>query len=123
MEADRLDVGQRVIGQVLAHAPADDDALWPCQAVRSFIERAASEHIETGFRTECMNKRGVVGRSLDEGGAKEYALAEQYARWAARMATTAPRTAAVLRSLADAYTEDGQREDEEAQRWLEGFGD
>lgn len=122
-KVDRLDIGQQVIGQVLAHAPVDDDGLWPCQAVRSFIERAASEHIETGFRIECMNKRGVVGRSLDEGGATEYALADQYVGWAGRVATTAPRTAAVLRSLAEAYTEDGQREDEEAQRWLEGFGD
>jgi hypothetical protein len=122
-EADRLDVGQRVIGQVLAHAPGDNDGLWPCQPVRSFIEQAASKNIETGFLIECINKRGIVRRSLDEGGAQERALASQYAEWAGHMATTAPRTAATLRSLAEQYTADGQREDQEARRHLEGFED
>ena len=123
IEVDRLDIGQQVIGQVLAHAPADEDGLWPCEPVRSFIEQVAGKHIETGFRVECFNKRGVIGRSLDEGGAKEYALADQYAGWATRMATTAPRTAAVFRSLAEGYLLDGQREDDEAQRRLRGFDD
>ena len=123
IEADRLDIGQQVFGQVLAHAPADEDGLWPCEPVRSFIEHVAGEHIETGFRIECFNKRGVISRSLDEGGAKEYALADQYVGWAARMATTAPRTAAVFRSLAEGYLLDGQREDDEARRHLQGFDD
>lgn len=122
-EADRLDAGQRVIGQVLAHAPGDNDGLWPCRPVRSFIEQAASKNIETGFVIECVNKRGVLRRSLDEGGAQERALASQYAEWAGRMATTAPRTAAALRSLAEEFTADGQREDQEARRYLEGFDD
>ena len=121
LEAGRLDIGQEVIGQVLAHAPTDEDGLWPCKPVRSFVEQVASEHLEAGLGAECFNKRGVTRRSLDEGGAPEYALADQYAGWAARMATTAPRTAAVFRSLADGYRLDGQREDDEAQRWLHGF--
>jgi hypothetical protein len=39
------------------------------------------------------------------------------------MATTTPRTAAVFRSLAEGYRLDGQREDDEARRRLEGFDD
>jgi hypothetical protein len=123
VEADRLDIGQQTIGQVLAHAPADEDGLWPCVPVRSFIEHVANKHVESGFRTGCFNKRGVTTRSLAEGGKQEYDLAEQYAGWARRMSATAPRTAAVLRSLADGYVVDGRREDNEARRRLEGFND
>lgn len=123
IEADRLDIGERILGQTLAHGPSDNGGLWPDAVVRSFIDRTASIHIEAGFRLECFNKRGVVGRSLDEGGKQERALAEQYAGWANRIAVTAPRTAAVLRSLADDYRQDAIREDQESQRWLKGFDD
>lgn len=123
IEADRLDIGQRVIGQVLAHAPADEDGLWPCEIVRLFIEEIASEHMESGFQTACFNKRGIVSRFLDEGGKKEYELADKYAGWAERIATSAPRTAAALRTVADDYIADGRRGDEEARRRLEGLDD
>jgi hypothetical protein len=119
----RLDIGEEVFGQTLAHGPADDDGLWPDQVVRAFIETARSEQVETGFRIECFNKRGVVSRSLDEGGKKEYALADRYAGWAKQMVVTAPRTAVILRTLADGYRLDGLREDEESRRRLEGFYD
>jgi hypothetical protein len=123
MEAKRLDIGEQVFGKTLAHGPADEDGRWPDHVVRSFIEKVASEQVETGFRIECFNKRGVVSRSLDEGGKQEYVLADQYARWADRIAVTAPRTALILRSLADGYRADGRREDEEARRRREGFDD
>lgn len=123
IEADRLDIGEQILGQTLAYGPPDDDGLWPDTVVRSFIDRTASTHVETGFRVECFNKRGVVSRSLDEGGKQERALAEQYAGWADRMAVTAPRTAAVLRSLADGYRQDAVREDQESQRRIKGFND
>jgi hypothetical protein len=123
VEARRLDIGEQIFGQTLAHGPADEDGLWPDRVVRSFIERVVSEHIETGFRIECFNKRGVTTRSLDEGGKKEHVLADRYAGWADRIAVTAPRTALILRSLADGYRADGRREDEEAQRRREGFDD
>jgi hypothetical protein len=123
IDAKRLDIGEQIFGKTLAHGPADEDGLWPDQVVRSFIEKIASEHVEKGFRIECFNKRGVVSKSLDEGGKKEYALADQYAGWAERIAVTAPRTALILRTLADGYRADGRREDEEARRRREGFDD
>jgi hypothetical protein len=123
VQADRLDIGQQVIGQVLAHAPADEDGLWPCQPVRSFIEQVESEHIEKGFQIESFNMRGMVSWSLDEGGAQERALADRYSDWASRMTASAPRTAAVFRALAKGYRLDGLREDQEIQRQLEGFSE
>lgn len=123
LEAGRTDIGEQVFGQVLAHAKADDDGLWPEEPVRRFIDRVASEQVEIGFRIECFNKRGVVSRALDEGGRQEYALADTYQDWADRMSATAPRTSRVLRSLADGYRQDGAREDEAARRRLEGFDD
>lgn len=120
-DVGRLDIGEQIFGQTLAHGPADDDGLWPNQVVRAFIETASSEQVETGFQIECFNKRGVVSRSLDEGGKLEYALADQYTGWAKRMAITAPRTAVILRKLAEGYRLDGLREDEDTRRRLEGF--
>ncbi len=119
IEVGRLDIGEQVFGQTLAHGPADDDGVWPGQVVRAFIETAHSEQVETGFRVECFNTRGVVSRSLDEGGRQEYSLSSQYAGWADQMALTAPRTAAILRVLAEGYRLDGIREDEESRRRLE----
>ncbi len=89
VEAKRLDIGQQIFGQALAHGSTDEDGLWPDHVVRSFIEKVASEQVERGFHVECFNKRGVVSRSLDEGGKKEYALADQYTGWAERVAVTA----------------------------------
>lgn len=123
IEADRLDIGQQVIGQVLAYSPADEDGLWPCETVRLFIEHIASDRIETGFQTACFNKRGVVSRSLDEGGKQEYELADKYTDWAERIATSASRTAAILRTVAAGYMADARREDEEARQRLEGLDD
>ena len=51
--------------------------------------------------------RGVVGKEMFEGGKKERALAEQARNWA-KAAATHPRTAAMLRSIAndwDAYAD------------------
>jgi len=122
-EVGRLDIGEQIFGHTLAYGPGDDDGLWPGEVVRSFIEAARSQHVEIGFRIECFNKRGVVTRSLDEGGRQEYSLASRYAGWADQLAINAPRTAAILRMLAESYRLDGIRVDEEARRRLEGFND
>jgi hypothetical protein len=41
--------------------------------------------------------------------------------WATAVGDTHPRTAAILRSIADSYMDEGRRNDEEARRFLEGL--
>lgn len=120
-EVDRAEIADVCIGHVLAHARGDEDATWPTLPVRNLIEQVGSSSLDSGFRTGTFNRRGVVGRSPDDGGNQEYELARTFEGWASMIADAWPRTAAVLRSLAQTYHADGQREDEEADRLRRGL--
>ena len=107
-EADRTKIADQYIGHILAHGPSDPTAnAWPHRVICDLLEALASDDVETGIRTERFNMRGVVGKEMFEGGKKERALAEQARNWA-KAAATHPRTAAMLRSIAndwDAYAD------------------
>lgn len=120
-EADRAEIGEHLIGNILAHSPQDEDGAWPPRAVRDLIEKSASAKLESGVRIERHNMRGVTSRGLDDGGAQERALAKTYGDWADSVKDTWPRTAAMLRLLADNYIAEGRMYDEEAERFREGI--
>lgn len=120
-ESDRREIGELQIGEVFAHSPVDTDGTFPCLPVRDILEAAPDDRLARGFSIGVYNKRGVTSRGMAEGGQQEYDLAAQYAAWAGAVQVTHPRTAAALRDVADSYTEDGRRNDEEARRFLEGM--
>jgi hypothetical protein len=120
-DTDRADIGELQIGEVLAHAPVDRDGTFPTLAVRDVLERAPNDRLGRGFAVGLYNKRGLTRRGMTEGGQQEYHLAKQYDDWAGRIETTHPRTAAILRSVAEGYREEGRRNDEEVRRFLEGL--
>jgi hypothetical protein len=120
-QADRAEIGEHLIGNILAHSPKDEDGTWPAKPVRELIEQSASVELEAGFRTGTYNMRGVTSRGLTDGGAQEYALAKTYSERASFVKDGWPRTASVLRSLADGYTVEGKMHDEEAERFREGL--
>ena len=66
----RAAIGDQMIGQVLAHAPADEDGTWPCLPVRELIEFTRSKDLEVGIQTGVYNMRGVTTRSPTDGGTK-----------------------------------------------------
>jgi hypothetical protein len=119
--ADRLEAGESQIGAILAYAPSDPDGTWPVEAVRNVLEALDSRLIEDGMRTEKYNSRGVVSKSLDAGGESEHELAEEFQRSADAFRDRWPRSAAVLRNLADSYRRDARRGDEEAEERRHGF--
>jgi len=100
---------------MLAHAPEGSDGIWPDFAVREVIERLASESLELGVHVGVMNRRGVVSRSIGEGGAQERDLATRYRQQADKLTMNWPRTAAVLYGLAQDYEHQAHREDLEAE--------
>ncbi|WP_101254325.1 hypothetical protein [Streptomyces barkulensis] len=120
-ESDRLEIGELQIGEVLAHSPEDADGTFPSFPIREVLEDASGERLARGFSIGVYNKRGVTSRSMAEGGQQEYDLADEYAAWAEAVQATHPRTASVLRDIADSYREEGRRNDEEARRFLEGM--
>ena len=122
-EADRRDVGARAIGRVLAKAPSDPDGTWPCIEIRDLFQEMRSEKLEAGFYTAVLNNRGATTRSLDAGGAPERALAADYREKAENFNDEWPRTAALLRSLAENYERDARGEDNSAERFRSGLED
>jgi hypothetical protein len=114
-ESGRSVIGDQTIGQVLSGSPHGDDGAWPHPAVRDLIEEVASIELERGLEVGLYNSRGVITRDLREGGAQEHSLAERYTGYAATVSDRWPRTAAMLRRIADTYRADARREDLEAE--------
>jgi len=113
---DRLEVCDIHIGQVLVYSTPDEDGNWPPEEVCRIIEEIESKNLEKGFRTEIMNKRGVVTKSPFEGGQQERELAEQYRKYADRWNDTYPKVASILRKIGEYYEFVARREDKEAEK-------
>jgi len=82
--------------------------------VRQLIERLKSKTLEKGLQIGLHNKRGVHFRP--RGGELERAIASRFRDLASNASTRYPRTAAMLRSVAEEFEQDARREDEEGLR-------
>lgn len=107
--------GDEEIGKVLRYSSDDPDGAWPAVAVRHAIEELASEDLEHGIQIEVYNSRGWTSRGPTEGGVQERELAEQYTGYAALLNDRWPRTAAMLRRVADSFRRDAGRHDADAE--------
>jgi hypothetical protein len=119
-QADRLAVCDITLGEILAHAPAGADGVWPCEPVRDVLDRLELGDMRRGFHTGTINKRGVSSRALDEGGRQERGLAEEYRKHARALHHSHVNLAAALEAIARDYENMGRREDVEAQLRREG---
>ena len=99
------------IGFMLAHAPGDPDGTWPHAVVRNLIERLNNETIDRHIQNEIYNSRGVVSKGLNDGGKQERALSEKYKKMSDDVKAKWPRTAAMLRGMAESYEHQARRED------------
>lgn len=108
----REDVGDQMIGKMLAKAPPADDGVWPSLPVRDALEQVANEHIGRGLEIAVRNARGAHWRG--EGGSQERELAEKYRDWAQAMEYTHPRVAAILREIERSYLREAEWEDNDA---------
>lgn len=109
--ADRVEVADEVIGELLAHSPVGEDGMWPHPAIRNLIEEIASKDLEQGIMIGIHNKRGVTTRGTDEGGAQERVIADRYAVYATKMRGQSRRTASLLEKIARSYEHDAERQD------------
>lgn len=113
---DREVIGDQHIGQILACAPVGADGIWPHSALRDLIDRVGSLQLESGIRTGIFNGRGAFARSLTEGGAQERAIAARHRGYAEALAVSHPRTAGMLRRIAEDYERFAEHEDERAEQ-------
>ena len=116
-DSGRGSVGDEQIGEVLAASPVGADGAWPAEAVRDVIDTLGSARIDTGLNIGRSNRRGITSRSPFEGGTQERALEEHYRTDADAIATRWPRTARVLRGIADSYRNEARAHDSEAESW------
>jgi excisionase family DNA binding protein len=112
---DRYDIGDELIGQSLARSPVGEDGAWPPEPVRDLLEVVESREIEKGLVIGRINSRGVTCWGVEEGGQKERDFAKQHREWSQITHAAWPRTARLLRELADSYERDARREDLEAE--------
>lgn len=120
-QADRLTMCDQTLGQILAHAPADEDGSWPFSPARKVLDRQEMEEMRRGFCIGAWNKRGVTSRSPWDGGAQERDLAAYYRSQAGRVQHSHPNIAAMLEEIARDFERHGRREDVEANLRKEGY--
>jgi hypothetical protein len=70
----------------------------------------SSDDLETDIALERFNMRGAYTKALHEGGKKEREIAARYTAWAAACAAW-PRTAGILRRIAEGYERQAEAED------------
>ncbi|HNI21164.1 MAG TPA: hypothetical protein PLS35_20790, partial [Nitrospira sp.] len=120
-KADRQAVGDLTLGEILAHAPGDEDGTWPFTPAREILDRPGADDLRRGFSVGVFNKRGTTTRSPCEGGGQERDLACYYRGQAERVQYSHPSVAAMLEEIAKDYEHHGRREDDEAGLRKEGF--
>ncbi|WP_059002163.1 hypothetical protein [Leptolyngbya sp. NIES-2104] len=99
-QCNRGKVADLYIGHALAFSPIDPDGAWPHQSVRELIEELESSE---------------TVRQTTAGGEQERILVEKYQNYAKQVVDQYPRTATVLRGIAEGYTQDAAREDRQAE--------
>jgi excisionase family DNA binding protein len=115
-DSGRSSIGDEQVGQVLAASPVGADGVWPAEAVREIIENVGNPRIDTGLHIGKTNQRGVSTRGVFDGGDQERVLENEYREMAAKIATKWPRTARILRGIADSYQREARRHDAQAER-------
>jgi hypothetical protein len=108
------------LGQIIAHAPADQDGTWPCRSVLEFLDRADCEDVRQGFATGTFNRRGVHMRAMDEGGSQERELAKTYRGYSRAVVDKYPNVATALEGIARGYDNHALRADNDARLRIEG---
>jgi hypothetical protein len=112
---DRINIGDRLIGQLLAKSSKEEDGVFPQKIVCEVIEELGTDRLEDGFAHEVLYPNGIrsTTRGIDEGGTQEHALADKYQGYAKAIQFVYPRTSKILQKISDSYRYDAKREDME----------
>ena len=98
----RLDIGDEYIGHALAGAPAGDDGIRIPRAVRDALEHCSSKHVNAGLQIALSNdETGGAVRVTESAVTECETAAAQFSDQAVLVADRWPRSAHVLRGLAE----------------------
>ena len=110
----RVEMGDQLVGQLLARAPAGEHGEPPCEAVCQVMEEMASSHLGKGFNVGVHNLRGVQTRG--EGGLQERELATTFRDRAERLHFEYPYVGGLLENIARDYEQEADWWDSEAEK-------
>ena len=102
----RIDIGDQMIGQLLANSPIGKDDIWPCESVRCVLEEISSNEIAIGLSIGVYNSRRTAWRV--EGGKQELELADKYRNWSRQLAFDFPYVSTILEKIVSSYMHDAQ---------------
>lgn len=111
-EAKRARVGDNQVGLILSASPLGTDGHWPAEPVRDVIEEIQSGALDEGLRVGRLNRRGITTRNMFEGGAQEHKLEAHYRGMATALEDQWPRTARILRRIAEDYNREARAQDD-----------
>jgi len=102
----RPGMGDECMGELFAHAPIDEDGVWPVRPLRDALENVLNKRMADGIHIGLHNKRGVVWRG--GGGGQERELASHYARWAKALEYGHPQVSRIMAGMAKSYTREAE---------------
>lgn len=102
-QANCLDVGNEGLGRVLASSPEGSDGMWPVEDVRYLIEKFGTAALKNGLIVGHISLYGPTVKGTYEGGNSERELMNRYREYSWKMNARWPKTASILKLLADYY--------------------
>lgn len=116
---DRGGIARLEVGRILARSPSTEKDAPLHRVARDIIQELNSVSLEDGVKTELLNSRGTWSKPLGEGGKQERDLAKQYRVWAELTDDKHSKVKQIFNRLAKIYEEDADKEDCEAEEYLD----
>lgn len=113
--ADREEVAEMHLGQILANYPAIGES-WPPEPISALMEKLKSDTLDRQFSVTLINQRGATSRGVFEGGRIERGFADYFLNLSAQHKNKHLRLAKLFKRLSVKYLHDAVRMDEEAER-------
>jgi hypothetical protein len=79
--------------------------------LRDILEDSNSEALVIGIAIGVYNSRGVVSRSIGEGGLRERGIATRYRQYEEKLKNRWPKCARLAKKIAENYESEARRED------------
>jgi hypothetical protein len=112
-EAERSEIADAFIGQILAKHPLDENGL-PVKEIRDMIEAINTASLKSNFSASLFNDEGPIKKGVFEGGVDERIKADEYNQKRETLVNLWPSTSAIFQGLSDSYTYSALQADNQA---------
>lgn len=113
--AERLEVADMQIGQVLAEYP-ENIPEWPQEIIFELMEEINSDELYRNYSSAMFNKRGSSSRGPFDGGNIERGHAKYFEDLSVKFKNKYPNVSEIFLRLSNGYLADAKRMDESAER-------